>query len=357
MKLPPAREPNFDLLRRALLRQGELERVPLLELKADPEIVAAIMGVSSDPPRDAIERQRWIEIEVRFWRELGFDAVRVRSGMQLARTLLPAEDTAHLKRARRDWQSETGGPIASWYDFERFAWPRAQDADFSEIERAAAILPDTMKLLVSPYGMLEPLMWLMGFAPFSIALYDNPDLIAALVQKIAGIYLPIAETVIQMDCVGGLFVGDDMGFKTATMIAPEHLRRYVFPYHKRLAEIAHAQDKLYILHSCGNLEIVMDDLIDDVKIDAKHSFEDIIVPVEQFKARYGHRIGVVGGIDIDLLSRASEDDVRARVRAVLDSAMPGGGYTLGTGNSVTNYIPIPNFLAMVDEGHRWRGGD
>ena len=30
--------------------------------------------------------------------------------------------------------------------------------------------------------------------------------------------------------------------------------------------------------------------------------------------------------------------------------MTGGGYCLGTGNSVTNYIPLDHYLAMVDEG-------
>jgi uroporphyrinogen decarboxylase len=140
------------------------------------------------------------------------------------------------------------------------------------------------------------------------------------------------------------------------MIAPEHLREYVFPYHKRMAEIAHAHDKVYILHNCGNLETIMDDLIDDVGIDAKHSFEDVIMPIEEVKARYGSRIGIVGGMDIDFMARASEEQVRARVREVLDACMPGGGFVLGTGNSVTNYIPVENFLAMVDEAHRWRPG-
>jgi uroporphyrinogen decarboxylase len=96
-----------------------------------------------------------------------------------------------------------------------------------------------------------------------------------------------------------------------------------------------------------------DELIDDVKIDAKHCLKTFM-PVETVKARYGKRIGIVGGIDIDLLARGTEESVRTRVRHVLDACMPGGGYALGTGNSVTNYIPVPNFLAMVDEGHRWR---
>lgn len=32
--------------------------------------------------------------------------------------------------------------------------------------------------------------------------------------------------------------------------------------------------------------------------------------------------------------------------------MPGGGYCLGTGNSVANHIPTENYLAMLDEGRR-----
>jgi uroporphyrinogen decarboxylase len=175
-----------------------------------------------------------------------------------------------------------------------------------------------------------------------------------MVARIASIYVPIAEAVLEMDWVGGLFVGDDMGFKTATMIAPEHLRQYIFPYHKHLAEMAHGHDKLYILHACGNLEDVMDELIDDVGIDAKHSFEDVIMPVTSFKAKYGSRLALVGGIDVDFLCRASEHEVRTRVRETLDACMPSGGYVLGTGNSVANYIPVANFLAMVDEGRRWR---
>jgi uroporphyrinogen decarboxylase len=33
--------------------------------------------------------------------------------------------------------------------------------------------------------------------------------------------------------------------------------------------------------------------------------------------------------------------------------MPGGGYCLGTGNSVANYIPLDNYLAMLDEGRKF----
>ena len=95
--------------------------------------------------------------------------------------------------------------------------------------------------------------------------------------------------------------------------------------------------------------------MDDVKIDGKHSFEDTIEDVREAKRTYGRRIALLGGIDVDFLCRADEDAIRRRVRDTLDVCQPGGGYGLGTGNSVANYIPLDNYLTMVDEGRLYGG--
>ena len=89
-------------------------------------------------------------------------------------------------------------------------------------------------------------------------------------------------------------------------------------------------------------------------IDAKHSFEDKILPVEEAYRRWGDRISILGGVDMDLLARGSEEQVRKRVREILGvCGTKGTGYCLGSGNTAANYIPRENFLAMLDEGRRW----
>ena len=121
-----------------------------------------------------------------------------------------------------------------------------------------------------------------------------------------------------------------------------------------MVDIAHERGLPALLHCCGNLEEVMDDIIDGCGYDAKHSFEDAIMPVEDVKTKYGNRIAILGGIDVDFLTRASVADVRRRTREVLKHCMPGGGYCLGTGNSVANYVPVENYVAMLDAG--WEFG-
>ena len=67
-----------------------------------------------------------------------------------------------------------------------------------------------------------------------------------------------------MDRVGAQFLGDDMGYKTGTLISPNHLREYVFPWQKKLVDISHEHGIPFLLHSCGNLRTIMDELIEEV---------------------------------------------------------------------------------------------
>ena len=151
---------------------------------------------------------------------------------------------------------------------------------------------------------------------------------------------------------GALRQGDDLGFKTSTFLKPDDLRRLVLPIYKQMAEIAHAQDKPFILHSCGNLAELYEDLIEDCQIDAKHSFEEAILPVEDFKAQYGKRMTPLGGLDVDMICRAEEPQLRAYAREKIEKCFADGYWALGTGNSLTNYMPVENYLIVLEEGLR-----
>jgi uroporphyrinogen decarboxylase len=199
----------------------------------------------------------------------------------------------------------------------------------------------------------EFLVWLMGYETLCYALVDNRDLVTAISERIFSFYREAMAVLLSFRCLKLFWTSDDMGFRTGTLLSPDDLRAFVLPGHRMLADMAHKAGRLVLLHSCGNLSAIMEDLITDVGIDAKHSFEDTIQRVEDARALYGNRIAVLGGIDVDFLCRADERQVRTRVRGTLEACMPGGGYCLGTGNTVANYMPLDNYLAMLDEGRRF----
>ena len=354
----PDRQPDFNRLLTVFERSGTPDRVPFIELFADLEIVAAVLGELVVYPTTA-DPEQWQALlmqRIRFCRKVGFDYVWANPFVNLVgnrsqRARLIAEDTAPLARPGRGWVNESEGVISTMADFEAHPWPTPEAVSYAGIEFLAANLPDGMKLMGATSGVLEWVMWLMGFVPFSMALYDEPELIEAMFQRIGDIFAAIYETMAAMPEIGAMFLGDDMGYKQGTFIRPDLMRKYVFPQQKRLIDITHSHGKPFLLHACGQLGDVMDDLI-GIGIDGKHSFEDTYLPVVEAKRLYGDRIAILGGVDVDYLVRSSEDDVRAYTRRVLEECMPGGGYALGTGNSVANYIPVRNYLAMLDEGNK-----
>jgi len=351
--------PDWEGLVACIRREGTPKRVHHIELYLDPEIEDAIVertgvldGLDEADPFFAEQRT------VRLQRFLGYDTVRCGvENQEMVFTKGTVEDGTHVTRSgSRRFMEEHAGPITSWAEFEAYPWPDPKRISTRALEWYEANLPDDMCLIGGGgFGhFAEHLSWLMGYETLCYALFDQRNLIAAITAKNLEMFEAAAKAMLQFDRVKMLWGSDDMGFRSGTLISPDDLREFVLPGHKRLAQLAHDAGRPYLLHSCGNITAIMDDLIDEVGIDARHSFEDTIEPVAEAKARYGDRIALLGGIDMDLLCRADEPTIRARVRETLEACMPGGGYCLGSGNSIANYVPVDSFIAMLDEGRRFR---
>ncbi len=350
--------PDYNRLIRAISRSGDPGYVPLLELLADPEFIAAYLGETVPMTwNQKAGHDLWmasIDQKIRFWFSLGYDAIWQGPAIDFPQVpMLKSQDTAQYSRSTREWFNESKGCITNWAEYDVYPWAGSKEADYFPLEYMAQWLPEGMGIFGALDGVYESLSWMMGYETLCTSLYDQPDLVAAICERIAEVYIPLARSLAQMERVIGLWMGDDLGFKTGTLISPRHLRQYIFPIQRKIAEIAHQYGKPFLLHSCGNLAGIMEDLISFVGVDAKHSFEDQIDPVEHFCLRYQERLCSIGGIDIDLLVRGSEEQIRKRTRQVLEACAPTKAYMLGSGNTLANYIPIPNYLAMVDEGRRF----
>lgn len=332
-------KPDFGRLRKVLLRQGEPDRVPFFDLYPSSDFIRTVTGKSGP------------EALVEFFYSVGYDYSYCEIGLRYEMHTL-STGTSH-------YVDNNHGAIENRSDFDRYRWPQIAPEMLKGIGDIERLLPQGMKMAIdfAGGGILECVMQLMGYIPFSYALYEDEQLVYDLFERSGRDHIQALTLCLERigtENIGCIVMGDDMGFNTGTMISPDCLRRFYFPWLKKLVEIVHGHDLPFVLHSCGQLKEVMDDLIDDVKIDAKHSYEDKILPVTEAKRRYGSRLAILGGVDIDFLCRSSEEEVRSGVRRIITECAPGGGYALGTGNSIADYVPVGNYLAMLDEG--WKAG-
>ena len=348
--------PSFEELESVIKGEKQPSRVHLVELGIDQEVARFLTGdVFGEQwvPRTAETRSECASQHVKFYERMGYDFAPAWAGFANMPRFKErkAADTAQLSRGERHWVEEGGGIIKDWNDFERIGWEKITP-DFRWLEEMRQVLPDGMKLVVGTTVFEMILERFLGYEDLFLLSVDNPKLVEAVFESWGRKVYDFYSGAIRYPEVGAIFHADDLGFKTATMMSPQFLRKNVFPWFRRYVALAHEQAKTFWYHCCGNVLDVMDDLIEDVKIDAFHSFQDVIIPIADFVERYGDRVAALGGVDMDRLGRLEEPELRAYVRHILDDCMP-GRFALGSGNTVANYIPVRNYLAMLDEARRW----
>lgn len=247
------------------------------------------------------------------------------------------------------------GPIQTRADFNSYPFddlPRIFWETYQpRLEAIREALPPGMKAYGGcGYGIFESSQDLVGFESLCIMQYENPELFTDLFRRIGDLYVTLWSRMVcdYSDIFVFFRMGDDLGYKTSTMLAPRVIRQHILPQYKRVIDLVHGAGKKFLLHSCGCIFAVMEDLL-ALRIDAKHSNENQIAPFERWIDEYSRRIGLFGGIDVNTLCLSRAEDVyqevlekgtRFRTKAL--------GYGLGSGNSIPEYVPVDGFMAMIE---------
>jgi len=360
-------KPNFDYLARVIKGEEKGGAVPIIELAVDFEIMQEvcdehfeipksldILSWNEEPSQERIILgMKLLDLSLKFAQTVGYDYVTALPLVPLPLTPMnPEEDTAPLGTTRF-WQNEHQGLITCWEDLKKYPWPEKEQINLVAFEYLAPKLPEGMKIISFIMGIFEAIKWLMGLENFAIACIKEPELVEELFERLTVVTEWAVDLSAGHPAVGAIFYAEDMGFKTQTMISPDLIRKWVIPRHKRIAQACHKHNKLFLFHSCGKIEPIIPDEIEQVGIDGWHSFQDSILSVEDAYQKYSGQVSILGGVDVDLLSRGTPEQVRQRVREILEVCGKNGRYCLGSGNSVTNFVPRENYRAMLEEGMRW----
>lgn len=330
------RKPDFERNTLRILQKGVPERATLFELFMNQRMYERLAGRKASG-EDLLSR---LSLVAEAFSSAGFDyATTYASSFSFAQN----EKTKHATISLNE-----NATIVDWRSFEAYQWNDPLQYDMSHLERIRERMPDGMKLMVmGPGGVLENLIALTGYDNLCIMLYEEPALVKAIADKIGQTLMTYYEAAIAHDTVGFICSNDDWGFNTQTMLSPDDMRKIIFPWHQRIVALAHQHGKPCILHSCGYFDDIIEDVIEDMAFDGRHSYEDTICPVEDAYERLVGRIAVMGGIDMHFMATKTPGEIYARATAMLERSRERGCYFLGTGNSVPEYIPYENYMALV----------
>jgi len=285
----------------------------------------------------------------RFYREMGYDTVTYEVCIGPA---MPGSGSLGGHKP---------GEIQCRADYDKYPWDEIEQRFFDiaapRYEALRAEMPAGMMGIGGVgNGIFECVQEITGYMDLCYIREDDPALFADLFRKVGETNLRIWKRFMRefgdIFCV--LRFGDDLGFKSAPLLAAEDIRNHVIPAYKPIIDEVHSYGKKFLLHSCGNIFEVMDDLI-AAGIDAKHSNEDIIAPFTDWVEKYGDKIGNFGGFDASELCLLSPKEVEEYTLRVLHACEGHGGIAFSSGNSIPGYIPAENYLAMVNTVRKYRG--
>lgn len=336
-------KPDYQRLLKTI-RHEEPDRVPLAEFQVDTPIMDQFMG---RPVRD-------VEDRIAFQAAAGFDFIYLRANYDY-----PGMSPVVSTGTPRSWQysiapeTETEGnfnarQLQTLADLDTIDWPNPDTVDVSHMEAAAKVLPSGLGIITGVGGIFTRTWMLMGYEHFCMSLADNLELVARASERVGRIQCQVLRRVIKMPGVFAVWYGDDLAYTEGLMVSPKVLRKYFFPWIEELSSIAHNAGMPFIMHTDGNVQLVLDDLI-ALGLNALHPIEPKAMDIYELKRRYGQKLTLFGNIDLGYTLVAGEgtpEAIRAEVRQRIKDLAPGGGYGVASGAGATRYVSLENFNAM-----------
>jgi len=335
-------EPNFRRFLSFVNLEGS-DRVPLAELLADADIKKAMLG------KDTLT----LEDDIKFHIKAGMDYVRVLADgreFETGQMEKSHKYSLYSEQVTRSWAPEHEGLIKTREDFENFPFPNLTDIHASTAEKLRKILDRKYPRmgLMAGFGDVFTRTWqLRGFTTFCRDLYMDRRLAKRIYEKIAKISLHECKLLIEAG-VDAVWPSDDIAHIDGPLIPPRNLREFFFPWLKQVGELAKSNGLPVIYHTDGDLTQIMDDII-DCHVDAIHPIEPKAMDIAKVKERWGHKLALIGNIDLGYtLTLGSVEDVAKEVKEKIRKIAPDGGYAVGTSNTVTHYVKLDNYRAMIN---------
>lgn len=341
-------EPDYTNLQNAAFNKTP-RRLPLYEHIIVPEVMEQVLEKELTPLY-MDEKDEYFNRYCAFYETMGYDTVSFEGTIT---SILPGGGALY---------AHADPVIKTRADFERYPWAQLPDLFFeryaADYDALARAMPNGMRAVGGPgNGVFECVQDLVGYEGLCYMLADDPALVAELFKAVGDANCEIWRRFLPRygDAYCVLRFGDDLGFKSTTLLAPRDIREYILPQYKRFTDLVHSYKKPFLLHCCGSIFDVMDELINEVGIDAKHSNEDVIAPFWEWVDRYGERIGNFGGIDTDAVCSLDKPAMREYIAEVLARCEGRGGFAFGSGNSIPDYVPAERYMNMVEIVREHRG--
>ena len=198
------------------------------------------------------------------------------------------------------------------------------------------------------FSLYERAWSLRGMEPFLMDMVGSPGFAHALLDDICDFNLKLIERacIHPMDCMR---FGDDWGAQRGLIMGPDLWREFIKPRMARMFAACHAHGKATFLHSDGDIQTIIPDLI-EIGLDILNPVQPDVMDIYALKREFGKDLAFLGGVSVhNLLPCGSPRQVRSEIQRLIRDVGSGGGFIIAPTHSLGPDIPTENLFVMMDE--------
>lgn len=233
-------------------------------------------------------------------------------------------------------------------NLDGFRWPDPEGMiDWDSLKTHFDRFEDRIRLCGLAMGLFERSWFLRGFENVMIDMIDNPDFFEELLDHILQIHLEVMELIIERFPIDAYYGGDDVSDQRSIMMGMDHWRKFFKPRLKKMIDHCHSLGYPFVLHACGNVMPLIDDLI-EIGLDGLESLQSESNDVFWIKQKAKGKLILIGGMGVQsTLFRGTPEEVYNETQKLLKELGQGGGYIVAPSKPFA-CEPVENIAAFID---------
>ena len=233
-------------------------------------------------------------------------------------------------------------------DLSHFTMPPINSEDIkNRTEKVINNGRETFKVGKIGTTLFERAWSLRNMEELLVDFYDEEDFVHALFSRITDYNVAIINEALHYP-IDGFYFGDDYGQQTGMIMGPSLWRKFIKPYLARTFAPIKAKGLFVILHSCGNILNILDDLV-EIGLDCYQTVQPEIYDLRELKKRYNRRLAFYGAISTQqFLPFAKSDEVKAKIKETISILGENGGYICAPTHQVPADVPMENIMALIE---------
>jgi uroporphyrinogen decarboxylase len=272
--------------------------------------------------------------DIGFFTDLGNDRVRDVFGVVWDRSI--DKDIGNVE-----------GCLLSEPTLEHYTFPDPLNRRFfADIPESIDQYGDRFRVFQIGFSLYERAWTLRGMQNLLMDFRDYPKFVRELLNTIADYNIAQVKEALKYD-IDAVYYGDDWGQQRGLQMGPKLWREFIYPVLERMVRAVREGGKYVLLHSCGDVDELFNDLI-DMGVNCFNPFQPEVMDVPALLQKYRGRLIFHGGLSTQIsLPYGTIEQVRAETRRLLQMGRE-GGYIFAPAHDVEGDVPLENILAFIE---------